>query len=612
MTTTTVRYVLDLTKSHQQEARVCIEVKNKKNEELNFYLPTWSPGSYRIRDYSRHVFDVNAQDADGNKLEVKQVMKNEWKVIIPRKNTTVRFHYKFHGEELTPRTNYLDSDKAVLVGPATFMGIRGKEHELHEITVMLPRAWKVQVSLPSKPASRSSEPIYVASNYDILVDTPFVAGDKEHLAVHEFSVMDVPHYLVFIGKRPRYIPIKKIINDLTSLVKETAAIFGNELPYEHYYFHLILREKDMRTGLEHLHCNLSMFYRYGFLNQKDYEDFLSLEAHEYFHVWNVKRIRASGICRESAPTTYNYDAEQYTKALWLHEGFTSYYAWLILLRAKLIRENRFWEEMQKRLKEHLTKPGRKRQSLELSSWNAWINLYQPDRHHINKIISYYRRGQLIGLFLDFYLRLNSQGRKSLDDLMLYLWDHYGKQARPFPENEIVDIITTATSIDISDFYNKYIAGTEDLPLKLLKDMGFDVKRQHSKDDAKPLPDMKESSVHPIMWLGCDVKPTSEGLIVSNLVENGPSFGKLLPNDLIIAIDRIKVTKNNYKSILRDYNGTTLPKSIQLSFFRGDELFNVKIRPKEPEKDFIIKKRRKLSKVKEKMIKKWMSSKQQAR
>ncbi len=608
--TTTINYSLDLTRARYQEARITISVMMTNQEkELTFYLPTWSPGSYRIRDYSRHVFDVSARDDQNNELEIIQNSKNTWTVIPSSSGKTISFTYSIHGEELSPRTNYIDHGKAVLVGPATFMGIRGMETNPHEITVQLPRDWTVQASLPTSSRKNGQKYHFEAVNYDLLVDTPFVAGNKEQLATHSFTVMEVPHQLVLIGRRPRYLPLKKIIKDLTTLIKECAAIFGGELPYDRYYFHLILHDKDLKTGLEHLYCNLSMFYRYGFLERKTYEEFLSLEAHEFFHVWNVKRIRASGICQENSPTTYNYDSEQYTKALWLHEGFTSYYSWLILLRAKLISKDRFWEEMERRLKEHLQKPGRKRQSLEQSSWNTWINLYQPDSHHVNKFISYYRKGQLIGLFLDFYIRLQSQGANSLDDVMLYLWNQHGKKGIPFNEEKLTEIIMQATSVDISEFYQKYISGTEDLPLHVLKEMGFEVKRQHDKDIIKPLPDMRENSRHPLMWLGCEIKPSNGGLLVSNVFENGPSFGKLLPKDLIIAIDRIKVTKNNYKAILRDYSGTTMPKSILITFFRGDELLEHKIRPKEPVKSFIIKKRKKLRKNKEKLIKDWMLSKQ---
>ncbi len=608
-----IKYHLDLRRARYQEAEVTLQVQpHQEHRKLTFYLPTWSPGSYRIRDYSRHVFNVNASDSSGNPLKVIQKTKNRWEVIVPKKTEEVFFKYKFNGEELSPRTNYLDHAKAVLVGPATFMGIEGFENSPHLVTVSVPRGWNCQASLPKNKNAQGSRQLttYMATHYDLLVDTPFVAGDKEHFSINSFTVLGIPHHLVFIGRRPRYLPVKKIITDLTKLVRETAAIFGGDLPYDQYYFHLMLRERDLRTGLEHMFCNLSMFYRYGFLNQKDYEDFLSLEAHEFFHVWNVKRIRASGLYQEHHQNSYHYDGEQYTSSLWLHEGFTSYYSWLILLRAGLITEKRFWEEMQKRLREYFIKPGRKRQSLEQSSWNTWINLYQPDRHHVNKLISYYRKGQLLGLFLDFYLRLQTRGEKSLDDVMRYLWKHHGQKSKPFPEQEIVEIINKATNVDVKEFYERYISGTDDLPLEILEDMGLEIKREYPKEEANPLPRTRKTDVHPILWLGFETKPSNNGVIVINVFEDGPASGKLLPEDHIIAVDRVRITKDNFKTILRDYGKKALPKTLTITYFRGDELMETKIRPMKPMKEFIIKRKTKLPKNREKMIKNWMNSKQQ--
>ena len=413
-----------------------------------FSLPVWTPGSYLIREYARHVQGLQAWCGEVP-IAVEKITKNRWQTIAPAPNDQpLRVSYQVLAAELTVRTNHLDATHGYFNPAALLMAVEGYQQQPHQVTIVLPRChWQVATPLPSIP----NDPLtFESANYDQLVDSPFEMGEHQRF---EFTVLDKPHSLVIWGKG-NYNP-QSLIQDISRIIETEAALWGG-LPYDRYLF--LMHLATGYGGLEHRDSCSLICPRQAFRQIESYQTVLNLIAHEFFHLWNVKRLRPQAL------ETFDYDRENYTPSLWFSEGVTSYYDLLIPQRSGLYESHTFLSLLAKDITRFLNTPGRLVHPLREASFDAWIKLYRRDAHSDNHHISYYLKGAMVTLLLDLRIRERHQNRRSFDDVLRSLWQAFGKPERGFREADVER--TIAQVLDSQDFladYREYLDGTAELP-----------------------------------------------------------------------------------------------------------------------------------------------------
>ncbi|HEX4621286.1 MAG TPA: hypothetical protein VH208_06935 [Myxococcaceae bacterium] len=361
-------------------------------------MPVWTPGSYLVREFARHVQDFTAFDG-GGPLPVARLDKRRFKISIRRQAVTLR--YRVYANELTVRTSHLDATHGYFNGANLFFYTADSRNQAHRLTIAAPNGWKVFTSLDEDGGD------FVASNYDELVDSPVEVGPEEPL---EFTAAGIPHRVVVWGEPSP--PGARLVADLGKICEAEAKLFG-ELPPRRYLFLTYLTDKG-RGGLEHMASTALLYPRFGLATPKGWEDFMTLAAHEYFHLWNVKRIKPKAL------VPFDYSQEVYTSLLWAFEGVTSYYDNLIVRRAEVMSVARYLTRLGETLTLLQSTPGRHAQSLADASWTSWIKHYRPDENSPNSAISYYLKGEVAGCLLDLEIRRATADEQSLDDVMRLL------------------------------------------------------------------------------------------------------------------------------------------------------------------------------------------------
>src|SRR5688572_8588998 len=343
-------------------------------------MPVWTPGSYLVREYARHVQDFTAKDAGGRPLSWQKVSKNTWQIDTKGAKEIVA-SYRVYSNELTVRTNELNDEHAFWNNTALLMFPAGQLNAPSTVTVVPYSGWKVATGLPAVAGAANT---FRAANYDILYDSPFEVSNFNEIS---FDVRGKRHRYVITGEG-NY-DLKKLAEDTAKIAEEGYKIFG-EFPFDDYTFIVNLRGGG---GLEHLNSTALQWNRFGFKPQSRYNGFLALVAHEYFHLWNVKRIRPDAL------GPFDYENENYTKLLWVAEGVTAYYEGLLLRRAGLISDNDVLSSKASMIEQLQNRPGRFETSLEESSMDAWIKYYRQDENAVNNQISYYDKGEIVAMML---------------------------------------------------------------------------------------------------------------------------------------------------------------------------------------------------------------------
>jgi predicted metalloprotease with PDZ domain len=397
--------------------------------QVQLKMPVWTPGSYLIREYARHVQSFGVKDANGRELAWGKINKNTWQVDTAGAAEIVS-SYKVYSNELTVRTNELNDEHAFWNNAALLMFPNGELNSPSTITVRPYENWKIATGL--KPVA-GRENTFTAPNYDILYDSPFEVSDFKEI---RFTAAGKPHRLVVTGEGNYN--LEAIAADTARIADEAVKIFG-EIPTDDYLIILNLRGGG---GLEHLNSTALQWNRFGFEPRSRHIAFLGLVAHEYFHLWNVKRIRPDAL------GPFDYENENYTRLLWVAEGVTSYYESLILRRAGFVDDSAFLNARANAITSLQNRPGRLETSLEEASLDAWIKYYRQDQNSINNQISYYDKGEIVAMMLDVTIRTASNGSRSLDDVMKHLYDeHYKKDRNYTPEDfqRVSEIFSTNTS-----------------------------------------------------------------------------------------------------------------------------------------------------------------------
>lgn len=422
---------------------VMFRAEGLKGELQDFKMPVWSPGFYGIGDYSRNVLSFRAEDGAGHRLPWEMVTRNTWRVAAGNAPVIV-LNYDVFGATFFAANNYLGEDRAYLSPSGTFVHLPGTTQHPVTVAMQLPPNWK-QISTGLEPV-KGKLGTFSAPDFDVLYDSPILMGNQEYL---RFEVKGVPHY-VAMENVPESVDRPKMLADLQKMVTAATQLIG-DVPYQHYTFLMMGRGNG---GIEHLNSASIQFNGDSLTTPGGYLGWLSYVCHEYFHNFNVKRIRPIGL------GPFNYDMENLTNMLWVSEGLSVYYQDLVLVRAGLMTRDQYLDKMKNSIGAFENAAGHRYQSATESSWNTW-NSGSGVGGDRNTSISYYNNGAMLGAMLDLRIRQGSQNRQSLDDVMRGLYrKYYLEKHRGFTDAEFRQECEIAAAGDVAEVL-EYAATTKD-------------------------------------------------------------------------------------------------------------------------------------------------------
>ena len=547
--------------------------------ELELHMATWTPGSYLLRDYSRHIENVELEGL-GN---LQKISKNTWKAS-QLKTETLRLKYRVYAREMSVRTNWVENDFAFINGAPTFMRPVGGDALAHILHLELPMEWPE--SATSLSAINKRKHIYTAENWDELVDSPIVVGDLEIKELVTNSKQK--HYLVNVGDY-RFWDIDEASEAVSKIVNSQQEFWGIDPLIKPYYFLNLVVES--RGGLEHKHSTALMHNRYVMKNRDDWTNWLNLVAHEYFHAWNVKRLRPKAL------GPFDYEKENYTSELWFSEGLTTYYANLLNYRAGLITKKEFLKKYAGYIQGLSKIAGQTTRSVADASFDAWIRHYRPDENSSNATVSYYSKGAMLGLVLDAHIRKNTKNKKSLDNLMRMAYELYsGKQG--FVNADLYRLFGEIATDNSEDLVKNLVESPDYLDVtEAINYWGLELEKVQKK---------KEDDVSfPVASLGFNFDKSKDDLIVSKVLRETPAFkAGVNAQDELIAIDNIRVKKADFEKRMKAYRPGT---DVELLISRRGKLLTKSATTIEkPIKDWKLKELEESSQAQKSNFQEWLA------
>ncbi|RUO25731.1 aminopeptidase [Aliidiomarina minuta] len=538
MSQSAIRYQVSASdcNGHYFTVSMHIPAPDKKGQQLR--LPAWLPGSYMIRDFAKNIITLQAY-SDGQQVEVIQLDKQQWQ--IAKVSGPLDIVYQVYARDLSVRTAYLDDEFGFYNHSALCLEALGQADSPCEVSIQVPTTkpdWKLATGMPRVSGEHFGEGRFMASNYDELIDFPVLMGD---LSIQDFIAQGTRHQIVLAGQH--HADMQRISGDLARICETQLDLFDDQAPFEHYTF-LVMVVGNGFGGLEHRNSTALLCSRKDLIhaNQQgitdSYRTFLSLCSHEYFHSWNVKRLRP----REFIP--FQLDKEQYTEQLWFYEGVTSYYDDYLLHRAGLSSATQYLQSMAATMSRALTYKGAQRQSITQSSKLAWTTFYQQNENAPNAIASYYSKGAVTALCLDLLIRRHSEHQHSLDDVMRYLWNRLGKPEKGTRMEDLTAAFIQFGGKPVEDFLQLALYSTEPLPVEeLLKSFGVDVQYYAAETESSQLG--KKPRIQLPVALGARYQASEQGLVLQQVFEQGAAYeAGLSAGDRIIAIDNLQIGANN--------------------------------------------------------------------
>jgi predicted metalloprotease with PDZ domain len=492
-------------------AEVEMTISGLVKDYVDVKMPVWTPGSYLVREFSKSVEGFVAT-ANGKTLKHEKVRKNAWRIYTTRANT-VKVKYRVYGFEVSVRTSFIDDTHAFLSSTSIFMYPDGLLKNPSTVKINPYKGWtKVSTGLEPVPGQKFT---YTAEDFDVLFDSPIEVGNQD---IFYFTASGVKHEVAMYGGG-NY-DKEKLKVDMAKIVEQGTAIYG-ENPNKHYTF-IVHNFTTGGGGLEHLNSTVLGASRNAYNTKEGYIGFLNLVAHEYYHLWNVKRMRPIAL------GPFDYDNENYTTSLWVAEGFTAYYENKLMLRAGFITEKEFVDQLVTAVSNVSNIPGAQVQSVAEASYDAWIKLYRPNENSNNTTVSYYAKGEVVGILMDLAISNATKGTKSLDDVMNAMYYQNKAQKRGFTDAEFKAMVEKISGQDFTDFWAKYVNGTT-LPeyAKYFGYAGINVKNEL---EGKSSP-----------YLGVTSKKIEGRMFVSAVLRNSAAWvDGINANDELISIDGIPI------------------------------------------------------------------------
>ncbi|WP_163782291.1 M61 family metallopeptidase [Myxococcus vastator] len=547
-----VRYRVSMPRPHTHLLEVEASFPGGASE-LDAVLPVWTPGSYMVREFARQVQDVTAHAPDGTLLPVRRADKRTWRVEA--KGVAVTLRYRLYANELTVRTNHLDGSHAYFNGAATFLYTEATRGLEHHVTVDAPAGWRTFCALGQRANT------FVAQDYDELVDSPFEVGPHTPLT---FSVEGVPHEVVVWGDTVQ--DPERLCADLKRICEHQARMFGG-LPMPRYLILLYLTDRG-RGGLEHKASTALLFPRVGLSTHRGWEDLLTLVAHEYFHLWFIKRVKPRAL------VPFDYAKENYTSLLWAFEGATAYYDNLFVRRAGLMSAQRYLTRLGETLTALHATPGRRVQTLTEASLVSWVKHYRPDENSPNSAISYYLKGEVVSALLDLELRRATHDARSLDDVARLLWQRHG-DGSGVPEDGVEAAASEVAGVDLKPFFDRALRTTQPLDYSVFSHVGlalnFRPREAASDKGGTPPPRGRTGEGKPRGWLG--VTTRGSGTIAVVMDGSPAQDAGLYVEDDLVALDGWKV---DGASLLPRCEERRPGETVRLTVFRRDRLVEIPV------------------------------------
>ena len=586
MTSKPIRYRIIPIRPEAHLFEVSCTVDSPDPQGQRFSLPAWIPGSYLIREFARHVVSIRA-NRGGRAVAIEKEDKHTWRVSPAGegKSGALTVTCQVYAWDLSVRGAHLDTTHGFFNGTSVFLKVLGQEDSPCEVELVPPkgakyRRWRVATALPSAGARAYGFGTYRASNYDELIDHPVEMGE---FTLATFRARGVPHDVVITGRHDA--DMDRLCRDMKRVCEWQIDLFGGKAPFERYVF-MTTALGEGYGGLEHrastaLVCARTDLPRRGAKNlEEGYRTFLGLVSHEYFHSWNVKRIKPAAF------TPYDLDRENYTRLLWLFEGFTSYYDDLALLRSGLISQADYLETVGKSITGLLRTPGRKVQTVADSSFDAWIKYYRQDENTPNVVVSYYLKGSLVAMCLDLEIRKRTDGRRSLDDLMRALWREHGLKGRGVTDADVERIASRIAGGRLQAFFDLALRSTSELPFeRLLASHGLRMEigpAESSSDRGGKPARLSAASRRERPTLGLRGRVEGSDYKVTHVFDGSAAQAAgLSAGDAIVAVNGIRTGAGGLDAAI----GRLRPgDSVELHVFRRDELHVLQARLSAPESD----------------------------
>ena len=552
---------------------VTCRVERPDPQSQHFMLPTWIPGSYMIREFARNIVRISAL-ADGHRVALEKIDKHTWR---PPPAKQIELAYEVYAWDLSVRAAHLDETHGFFNGTSVFLLPIGLHDEHCTVDILPPagaryRNWRVATALaPARGTRRHSFGAYEAANYDELIDCPVEMGDFQ---LGRFSVLDTPHEIAITGQVPK-LDMPRLTADLARLCETQIRMFeprSHTAPFDRYMF-LTMALGDTYGGLEHRSSTALITKREGlpFIGMTEtteaYRNFLGLASHEYFHSWNVKRIKPAAF------VPYDLSRENHTRLLWAFEGFTSYYDDLLLIRAGLLSEAQYLAGLAKTLTTVTQRSSRLKQSVADSSFDAWIKYYRQDENAPNSVVSYYQKGSLVGLAIDLSIRARTKGKRSLDDVMRLFWKQWKAAGADYPgvaEDEVAQAVEQATGLSLTREIAEWSEGTRDPDYEALFTPFGVICTQRPDVDAAHF-----------ALLGIKTTSTNRECKIAHVFDDSPAQAAgLSANDVLVAVGGLRAMPANLDTLLSRYATGDV---VEVLAFRRDELmrFEVKLATQPP-------------------------------
>ncbi len=550
----TIAYKIFLDKITKHLLHVECKIQRPDESGQVISLPAWVPGSYMIRDFAKHVVSIKAY-AQGNPVALRKIAKNTWQ-CSPCSGPLL-IEYEVYCFDLAARGAYVDHTRVFFDGCRVFLVVEGTEEQTRSVEIIRSEhaetaKWSCATSMTHSSVADDGFGVYIANNHLELIDHPFEISAFKRL---EFIVASVPHVLVVAGVV--HGDLQRLADDVAKICQTHVDFFGELPKMDRYVFILSVLSKGW-GGIEHrasssLVCTRSCLPVYNDSSSSDdYKSLLGLFSHEYFHLWNVKRIKPEVFANPALQT------EVYTRQLWIFEGITAYFDSLNLVRAGVISPQDYLSILQGDINQLLQAPGAHVQTLEESSFDAWIKYYQPDENSINSNISYYIKGAIVSLLLDLTIINNSTRKQSLADIMQVLWQQYGKTGLGLPENYFEHVTFEVTGEDYSEFFEVALRTTSALNLaEKLQNVGVEY---------------RSKNVSKIDNLGIKINQDPNKLTIRAVLSDSVAErAGLAVNDQIIAVNGFAVNNSTLETIIGSYQ---VNDPLHIHLFRNDVLMEL--------------------------------------
>jgi predicted metalloprotease with PDZ domain len=522
-----IEYIVRIPAPQTHYLDVEAQVPTGGQQSVELRMAVWTPGSYLVREYARNVESVVARTPDGKSCRIDKTQKNRWRVETGGADRVV-LSYRVYAREMTVRTNFVDSEFALINGAPTFLTLVEAGPRPHDITIELPQGWTRSVSaLPAGADGAANH--YRAPDYDTLVDSPIVAGNP---AVYPFQVDAVPYELVNVGEGGIW-DGPRSARDLEQIVRAQVVFWGT-VPYPRFVFFNLITEAG--GGLEHKNSTVLMTSRWRRRTRRGYVGWLGTASHEFFHAWNVKRLRPS----ELGP--FDYEHENYTHSLWIAEGFTSYYGDLLVRRARLTNDLEYLEDLSAEIEGLQSGAGRLVQSADAASFDAWIKHYRPDENSPNTRVDYYQKGAVVAFLADAEIRRATAGAKSLDDVMRLAYARYSG-ATGYTTDQFIALVSEVAGRDLSGWLHHAVDTVEELDYASALEwygLRFRVATPAADKPAKA-------------WLGATTRTDNGRLVVTQVRRGTPAaLAGVNVDDEILAIDDYRVRPDQWEQRMEAY------------------------------------------------------------